>query len=288
MLGKTQFIAKKILKKFILAFSFGFICLGIMATRPLASRQQVGMFKNSKTCVVFETGITLYNGYVKDAVQKYWKSTGYEFIDQNEFDKRRTDSKYSFIVLMDEAYDKDPGGVKYSYINLVLGDASGILNQMPEFCSLPLSYSGDEGTDYEYIIPEIIKFMQIHVNNLEKHRFPVWLNGLNYYNKRGFKDKVLLLNKEALAPNTDSPEIIKNVYPYYVKLLTTQEIEEEINNNPPNTLVQFHVGPPKNAGAGKCFEMIFDIEGKMYYYNSRKITNDNPDGFNVKDFNNIR
>ena len=288
MLVKTQFTVKTMLKKLILAFSFGFICLGIMAARPLASRQQIGMFKNSKTCVVFENGISLYNGYIKDAVQKYWKSTGYEFIDQNEFDKRRSDSRYSFIVLMDEAYDKDPAGVKYSYINLVLGDASDILNRMPEFCSLPLSYSGDNETNYEYIIPEIIKFMQIHVKNLEKHRFPVWLNGLNYYNKRGFKDKVLLLNKEAIAPNADSPEIIKNVYPYYIKLLTTSEIEEEINNNPPNTLVQFHVGPPKDAGAGKCFEMIFDIEGKMYYYNSRKITNDNPDGFNVKDFNNIR
>ena len=142
--------------------------------------------------------------------------------------------------------------------------------------------------DYEYVIPAIIKFMQIHVKNLEKDRFPISLNGLKYYNKRGFKDKVLLLNKEKIAPNADSPEIIKNIYPYYVKLLTTAEIQEELIKNPPNTLMHFHVGPPKDAGAGKCFEMIFDNEGKMYYYNSRKITNDNPDGFNVKDFNNIR
>jgi hypothetical protein len=47
------------------------------------------------------------------------------------------------------------------------------------------------------------------------------------------------------------------------------------------------VGPQKDAGAGKCFEMIFDKDGNMYYYNSRKITNDNPDGFNLKDFNHI-
>ena len=40
--------------------------------------------------------------------------------------------------------------------------------------------------------------------------------------------------------------------------------------------------------AGKCFEMIFDVEGNLYYYNSRKITNDNEDGFNLKDFNHIR
>jgi hypothetical protein len=50
----------------------------------------------------------------------------------------------------------------------------------------------------------------------------------------------------------------------------------------------FHVGPPEDAGAGKCFEMIFDVEGNLYYYNYRMITNDNKDGFNLKDFANLK
>ena len=53
-------------------------------------------------------------------------------------------------------------------------------------------------------------------------------------------------------------------------------------------LFLFHVGPPQNTGAGKCFEMIFDTEGNLYYYNFRKITNDNADGFNLNDFKKIR
>jgi hypothetical protein len=276
------------LKKYILGISFWLFSVLVMAGPPLASKIQIGMFKNSKTCVVFEDGISLYNAYIRDAVQKYWKSTSYEFIDHNEFEQRRTDKKYSFIVLMDEAYDKDPGGVSYRYINLILGDPSGNLTKMPEFCSIPLSYAGDDGVDYEYVIPEIVKFMQIHVLNLEKDRFSISINGMKYYNKSGFKDKVLLLNKDKMAPNLNSPEKIKAVYPYNIKLLTTDEIQEEISAKQPNTLFHFHVGPPKNAGSGKCFEMIFDPEGNMYYYSSRKITNDNVDGFNLKDFNNIR
>lgn len=276
------------LKKYILGISFWLFSVLVMAGPPLASKIQIGMFKNSKTCVVFEDGISLYNAYIRDAVQKYWKSTSYEFIDHNEFEQRRTDKKYSFIVLMDEAYDKDPGGVSYRYINLILGDPSGNLTKMPEFCSIPLSYAGDEGVDYEYVIPEIVKFMQIHVLNLEKDRFAISINGMKYYNKSGFKDKVLLLNKDKMAPNLNSADKIKAVYPYDIKLLTTDEIQEEISAKQPNTLFHFHVGPPKNAGSGKCFEMIFDPEGNMYYYSSRKITNDNIDGFNLKDFNNIR
>jgi hypothetical protein len=286
---ETRFIAGTILKKCIFIFSVVFFSLGAMANPPLASKQQIGMFKNSKTCVVLEDGINFYNAYIKDAVQKYWKSTEYEFIDQQEFEKRRSDSKYSFLVLIDGVYDKDPGGVSYSYLNLVLGDASNNMTRMPELCSIPLSYSGDKDVDYEYVIPAIVKFMQKHVKNLEKERFFISLKGLKYYNgSTGYKDKVLLLNKDKMASNADSPEKIKTVYPYYVKLLTTMEIQQELATNPANALFHFHVGPPENAGAGKCFEMIFDVEGKLYYYNYRKITNDNKDGFTLKDFSHLR
>jgi len=285
---ETRVTARRLSKRYILGFTLGLLCLGVMANPPLASKQQIGMFKNSKTCVVFEDGISFYNAYIKDAVQKYWKSTDYEFIDQKEFEKRRTDTKYSFIVLMNGAYDKDPGGVSYNYINLVLGDISDNLTRMPEFCSLPISYSGDNEADYEYVIPAIVKFIQIHMKNLEKDRFSISLNGLKYYNKTGFKDKVFLLNKDKMASNADSPEKIKTGSPYYVKFLTSAEIQKELTVNPTNTLFHFHVGPPKDAGAGKCFDMLFDVEGNLYYYSSRKITNNNPDGFNLNDFKNIR
>ncbi len=255
---------------------------------PLATKQQIGMFKNSKTCVVMDAGVSFYNAPLKDAVQKFWKATEYEFIDQAEFQKRKTSSKYSFLVMMDGAYDKDPGGVSYNYLSLVLGDPSGNLTRMPEFCSVPVTYSGDKETDFEYIIPVVVKFMQIHIKNLEKDRLPISINGLKYYNKSGYTDKVLILNKEKLASSVDSPEKIKLVCQNKVKLLATSEIQTELMANPANTLFHFHVGPPQDAGAGRCFEMLFDADGNLYYYNFRKITNDNPDGFNLNDFNKIK
>jgi hypothetical protein len=269
-------------------FTLSSICLYAMANPPLATKQQVGMFKNSKTCVVLDGGVSFYNAPVKEAVTKYWKSTEFEFIDQDEFNKRKTSSKYSFLVMMDGAYDKDPGGVSYRYMSLVLGDASGNLTKMPEFCSVPLSYSGDNDTDYEYIIPTVVKFMQIHVKNLETDRLPISLNGLKYYNKTGFTDKILLFNSEKMASNADSPDKIMTVCQNKVKLLTSKELQSELATSPKNSLFHFHVGPPEGAGAGRCFEMLFDADGNLYYYNFRKITNVNPDGFNLNDFSNIK
>jgi len=278
----------KLLKKIVLLFFSGFLCLGSMANTTLATKQQIEMFKNTTTCVVLEDGVSFYNAYIKDAVQKYWKSTTYEFIDLREFERRRNNPKYSFLVLIDAAYDKDPSGVSYSYVSLVLGDQSDNMTRMPEFCTVPLIYTGDTETDYEYIIPSIIKFMQIHVKNLEKDRLPISVSGLRFYNKAGLKDKVLILNKDKMASNADTQDKISAVYPYKIKLMTAADIKEEIGKGEMNIIFNYHVGPPQGAGAGKCFDMIFDTDGNLYYYSTRKITNDNKDGFNLNDFKNIK
>ncbi len=271
---------------FIIAL--GFFSLSVSANPKLVSKQQIGMFKNSTLCVVLEGGSisdNVYNVFIKEAVEKYWKSTDFEFISEEEFNKRHFDSKYSFLVLMKGVFDNDPGGVSYNYLSLVLGDESTDLTNMPEICSFPISYSNDNTMDIKYVIPAMIKFMQKHAINLETKRFDILLKGLKFYNgSSGFKDKVLLLNKNVMALDADSPEKIKTAYPYYVKLLSSDEIEKEIASDPANVLFNFHVGPLQENGAGQCFEMIFDANGNLYYYNSRKITNENKDGFNLHDF----
>ena len=278
------------MKSFEISFllALAFLSIPAIAAPTLASKEQIASFKSTKTCVVMDDGASFFNAPAKEAVIKFWKTTSYEIIDRKEFEKRKTDPKYSFIVLMEGFFDKDPGGVSYSYISLVLGDPSGNLTKMPEFCSIPLSYAGDNDAEYEYIIPLVIKFMQIHVANLVKDRFPISINGLKYYNKTGYKDKVLVLNSEKMAPNADSPEKISAVYPHEFKLMTAEEINEKINSETVNTLFHFHVGPPEGGAAGKCFEMLFDATGNLFYFSSRKVTNDNPDGFNIKDFNQIK
>jgi hypothetical protein len=273
------------LKLLLFIISLGFFSLGASANPKLASKQQIGMFKNSTLCVVLEDGTITYNILIKEAVEKYWKSTDFVFISQEEFNQRHFDSKYSFLVLMKGVLDNDPDGVSYNYLSLVLGDKSADLTNMPELCSFPISYSDDNTMEFGYVIPAMVKFMQKHALNLESHRFMISLRGLKYYNgSSSFKNKVLLLNKNVMALNANSPEKIKSTYPYYVKFLNGDEIQKEIASDPSNALFNFHVGPAQKDAAGKCFEMIFDVYGNLYYYNSRKITNENKDGFNLKDF----
>jgi hypothetical protein len=143
--------------------------------------------------------------------------------------------------------------------------------------------------DFSYAVPSILKFMQKHAENLENNkRFLIALEGLAFYNfSKVSKNKVLLLNKEMMASNADSPSKIKNVYPYDFKLLNTSEIEKELALNPTKTMFNFHVGPTQNLASGKSLEMIFDGEGNLYYYYSRKVTQESKNGFNREDLSNI-
>ena len=285
----SGFIAGTILIKYIFVVVLGLSGILTFANPTMATKEEIGMFKNSTTCVVLENGSISYNVYIKDAVQKYWKTTNFEFIDQAEFEKRRFNTKYSFLALMKGVFDKDPGGISYNYLSLVLGSSATDMTNMPEICSIPLSYSDDNSMDYGYAIPSIVKFMQIHAKNIENKRFSISIQGFAFYNgSTSFKDKVLLLNKNMMAPDVNTTDKIALVYPYYVKLLSTSDIEAELKSNPANTLFNFHVGPTMNAGSGKCFDMIFDVEGNLYYYSDRKITNENVDGFNCDDFKRIK
>src|SRR5512140_3056411 len=106
--------------KILILFALGLLSIPALAAPALASKEQIASFKSTTTCVVMDDGASFFNAPVKEAVQKYWKATKFEIIDRKEFEKRKTDPKYSFIVLMEGFFDKDPGGVSYSYISLVL------------------------------------------------------------------------------------------------------------------------------------------------------------------------
>lgn len=286
--NKRSLMTGSRLKSTLLILTVGFLSLTTFANSPLISKQQLGMFKNSKTCVVLQGVFSPIDVALKSAVEKYWNCTEYEFIDTQEFEKRKNNSKYSFLLQIQGVFDDDPEGIGYSYLSLVLGGSVPNITDMPEICSIPFAYSEEENINYNYAVPSIVKFIQKHAKNLETKRFIIWIRGLNYYNwSSNFKKKVLLLNSATMAPDANSPDKIDSSFDSYVKLQTAAEIAAILDENPTNTLFNFHVGPSANSAAGKCFEMIFDVEGNLYYYHSRKVTNKNKDGFNQRDFSRL-
>src|SRR5512145_1899469 len=110
------------MKKFLFA---GLILLGtfqLTGQAPFPSKDEIKNFEASKTCVVLEdNAFSFYNEFIKDAVEAFWKITPYEIIDVEEFNLRRTDPAYSFIVLTQTNFEKDKANGLFNFINLLQG-----------------------------------------------------------------------------------------------------------------------------------------------------------------------
>ena len=68
------------------------------AQPPLADNMEIGLFRNSTTWVVIQKAWMAYSINVKNSMKEYWTITDYEFIDQDEFEDRRHNTKYSAVT----------------------------------------------------------------------------------------------------------------------------------------------------------------------------------------------
>ena len=64
----------KVFKWSVLSVVLSLFSLGVFANPHLVTKQQIGLFKNSKTCIVLETGSVSYNVLITDAVQEILES----------------------------------------------------------------------------------------------------------------------------------------------------------------------------------------------------------------------
>ena len=91
------------------------------ATMPTID--EIKQFMASRTCIVLEDdAFSAYNQYIKDAAKVFWKLTPYEIISGNEFNVRRLNPAYSFIVLTETNFESDKTNSVFNFINLLQGN----------------------------------------------------------------------------------------------------------------------------------------------------------------------
>jgi hypothetical protein len=76
---------------------------------------------------------------------------------------------YSFLVLTITNFSNDKSGSTYDFLNLLLGADVDELDQLPEFCAIPLCFSGAPEEEYSYKLGLIIRFMEYHAELVMKN-----------------------------------------------------------------------------------------------------------------------
>jgi hypothetical protein len=257
------------------------------AQAPFPNADEIKQFLASKTCVVLENNsLSVYNVRIKEAVKNYWKITPYELIDSSEFNLRRVNPAYSFIVLTLTNFEKDKSGSVFNFINILQGKKVDKLSENPEICAIPLSFAGEDDFEYGYKLGLILEFMQKHAKMISDDPSLTGRKYLKYYNTNApeVMKKTVLIKKEDLAPEIRTAEAIKSIYPFDIRIVSEEEIEKAITGKASNTLIFHKVGPAGEKKSGYCFKMLIGTDdANMYYYNQHMIDARNPNGLLISD-----
>ena len=276
------------MKRLLLPSLLVLLSISIKAQAPFPDKDEIKQFMASKTCIVLEDDpFSSFNSYVKDAVKSFWTITLYEFITIVEFNRRRTNPAYSFIVLTQTNFEKNKTGGLFNFINLIEGKKVKELGENPEICAVPLSFAGEDDTGYRYKLGVILAFMQKHARLISEDPSLTGRKYLKYYNVNAAEvaKKTILVQEEDLAPEIRTIEAIKAIYPFPVKIVPEEEIQKAINEKTPSTLILHKVGPVGENKSGYCFKMLIGVDdSQMYYYNQHMANSRNPNGFLESDF----
>ena len=191
------------------ALLFTWLAAG-QATMPTSDEMK--QFMASRTCIVLEDdAFSAYNQYIKDAAKLFWKLTPYEVISGNEFNVRRLNPAYSFLVLTETNFEGDKTNSVFNFINLLQGKNVEKLYEMPEICAVPLSYAGEDDFVYSYKLGSILEFMQNHARLVEQDPTRTGRDYLKYYNENipDITNKTILVRKEDLSPDISTIERIR-------------------------------------------------------------------------------
>jgi len=275
------------MRTLVFSFTFLFPVFILTGQAPFPDKNEINQFIASKTCVVLEDDpFSSYNIYVKEAVTACWTITPFEFITVRDFNVRRLNQAYSFIVLTQTNFDKDKSHGLYNFINLLQGKNVNKLAEMPEICAVPLSFAGVNDLVYSYKLGVIVSFMQNHARKILDDPSLTLRKYLKYYNKNipDIKNKTILVEQDDLSPEISTIERIKKYYSGRIEIVSDDEVIKAIQNKNPATVVLHKVGPMGERYSGYCFIMLIGTDdSELYYYNLHLIDNANPNGLIASD-----
>jgi hypothetical protein len=280
------------MKKLVVLLCLVSLNVAVFANRNVTRIEDIKTFLGTTTYVVLEDNpMSEYNFKIKEAVERSWTITPYEFIKATEFEEMRSDISKSFLVKLDIKFTGDKLEATYNFLSVVLGAAVKKHTDLPDVCSLPLGYKAVGEDSYAYKLEGLLRAAQYHIKNLDKNPKLIKKNVFKQYNKnrKQVKEKELWVVEQDLDKTVRSLTDVRKNYPHTVKIVTPEDIEKAVAEKNPNVIYLHKVGPDGTRLQARCYKLLIDAaDGKQYYHNFHNISGKKGDGFLAKDFKKIK
>src|SRR5690554_100681 len=156
------------MKRFLVLLCLISVSVAAFAERYASRPADIKTFLGTTTYVVLEDNpMSEYNFKIKEAVERSWTITPYEFISAAEFEEMRSDINKSFLVQLQIKFTGDRLEATYRYLSVVLGSAVKKHTDLPDICSLPLGYNSVDEESYAFKVEGLIRLAQMHIKNLD-------------------------------------------------------------------------------------------------------------------------
>ncbi len=147
-----------------------FMATSSQAQPKLPAKKDIDNFYKSTTYVLLNNDLFgTYNSRIKEAVKNYWTLTDARYINKDEFKKKRKFPLASFIVETTTHFEDQKKLGVFSSLSILGGHTTGSLDRMPDLATLPLAYDDVDYDEYYYKLGLALKFMQNHIEWLNKN-----------------------------------------------------------------------------------------------------------------------
>lgn len=249
----------------VVALSLGFAQNG--RTRAVEEWPKI---KKTTTLVILYEGQDAYNEKIKDAVEKYWKVTPYQFATTEELLKLSMSKDYSMLVRNDaERFINRVGRtdrIKSNHIALYLcGNGADMRNYPGAEAIAQYQFTDVNNVDeYLYKLTAIIQSMHnylvfLDTNKITEDNHPKLLKKFDNALANTLHEKTLFLLEEQLSTDLQDLETLKKYYKYEVSIVDKAAIAAAIDAQLPNVAF-LHIDP-----RGKTLYVLSAEGGRIMY-----------------------
>lgn len=269
------------MKKTLLTLASVAFALCLTAQNSVPTPADYDNFDQSHTFVVLDDNVMSdFNLTIEKTMKAEWTPTKFDFISRKEFEAKRVDPSYSFLLTTTVTYEKDKTKARYTYLSLLMGKEKSKVNTMPDLISIPLAYTSVVDQKYVYKLNAFLRFILKHVELMKEQPKLISKTPLVYYNKniKSLKDKTLYLIKEELHKDLQTEAAVTKVYKNKFKFVTEAEVAEAIRNRQKDVVFLHKVGPEVAKYNTRCFKIVMGADdSEIYYFDYHNIDKKSPD-----------
>ncbi|NSW44433.1 MAG: hypothetical protein HPY79_01200 [Bacteroidales bacterium] len=268
------------MKKIYIIYCLFFLTEHTFAQFEVPTADVIHNFFKTKTCFIIDDNpFSETNIQLKSAAQKFWKLTPFEFINVEEFEKRKKSNNYSFVSVDDVYFDSDKNATKYKFLCVYLGGNYKNESTMPQLCTIPLAYAEQEENEYAYKLGTLLLFVQNHIELVKNNPNLKKTNIIDYYNnnKGKLQNKTLYLNANEVEKKINHQASFKQIYPYPFKFVSQDDIEKAIDEKASDVVFLHKVGPGKKHGYRTYQIILGTADANIYFYDYHTVDENNPD-----------